>query len=160
VYFGMLDNLSSIKVPEFSLGAKFKETTIWNPIIEKKMERRLAVWKRLYLSKGGKLTLIKSSLSNLPTYYLSLFPIPAGVANWLEKLQRDFLWSGLREEFKFHLVSWSKLCNPIRSGGLAIKDLRRFNKARLGKSLWRYGTERDALWGRVVDARYDSLWGG
>jgi len=32
------------------------------------------------LSKGGKFTLIKSSLSNLPKF-LSLFPIPVGVAN-------------------------------------------------------------------------------
>jgi hypothetical protein len=39
----------------------------------------LAGWKRLYLSKGGRLTLIKSTISNLPTYYLSLFPIPIGV---------------------------------------------------------------------------------
>jgi hypothetical protein len=67
------------------LGAKFKETTIWNPILEK-MAQRLAGWKRLYLSKGGKVTLIKSTLSNLPTYYLSLFPIPAVVAYRLEKL--------------------------------------------------------------------------
>ena len=29
------------------LGAKFKESSIWNPILEK-MERRLAGWKRLY----------------------------------------------------------------------------------------------------------------
>ena len=33
-----------------SLGAKFKDKTIWNPILEK-MERRLAGWKCLYLSK-------------------------------------------------------------------------------------------------------------
>uniref|UniRef100_A0A2N9ED53 Reverse transcriptase domain-containing protein n=1 Tax=Fagus sylvatica TaxID=28930 RepID=A0A2N9ED53_FAGSY len=85
------------------LGAKFKETIIWNPIIEK-MERGLAGWKRLYLSKGGKVTLIKSTLPNLPTYFLSLFPIPVGVAQRLEKIQRDFLWSGVGEEFKFHLV--------------------------------------------------------
>ena len=54
------------------LGAK------WNPIIEK-VERRLAGWKRLYLSKGGRLTLIKSTLSNLLTYLLALFPIPANI---------------------------------------------------------------------------------
>jgi hypothetical protein len=72
------------------LGAKFKETIIWNPIIEK-MERGLAGWKRLYLSKGGKVTLIKSTLPNLPTYFLSLFLIPVGVAQRLEKIQRDFL---------------------------------------------------------------------
>jgi hypothetical protein len=141
------------------LGAKFKETTIWNPILEK-MERRLAGWKRLYLSKGGKVTLIKSTLSNLPTYYLSLFPIPAAVAYRLEKLQRDFLWSGLGEEFKYHLVSWSKICEPLCSGGLAIRNLRRFNQALLGKWLWRYGTEPDALWRQVVEAKYGNLWGG
>uniref|UniRef100_A0A2N9FVR5 Reverse transcriptase domain-containing protein n=1 Tax=Fagus sylvatica TaxID=28930 RepID=A0A2N9FVR5_FAGSY len=141
------------------LGAKFKETTIWNPIVEK-MERRLAGWKRLYLSKGGKVTLIKSTLSNLPTYFLSLFPIPAGVAQRLEKIQRDFLWSGLGEELKFHLVSWPKICEPIRSGGLAIWNLRRFNQALLGKWLWRYGCDREAFWRRVVEAKYGSLWGG
>lgn len=77
------------------------------------MERRLAGSKQLYLSKGGKITLIKSTLTNLPTYFLSLFPIPVGEVNRIEKLQRDFLWGGVGEEFKFHLVSWSKICTSI-----------------------------------------------
>jgi hypothetical protein len=72
------------------LGAKFKSIDIWNPIVEK-MERRLAGWKRIYLSKGGRLTLIKSTLSNLPTYFLFLFPILAAVAKKLEQIQRNFL---------------------------------------------------------------------
>ncbi|XP_022873622.1 uncharacterized protein LOC111392499 [Olea europaea var. sylvestris] len=72
------------------LGARFKSKHIWNSIIEK-VERRLAGWKRMYLSKGGHLTLIKSTLSNLATYFLSLFPIPVVVAKRLERIQRDFL---------------------------------------------------------------------
>ena len=67
------------------LGAKFKDKSIWNPILEK-MERKLASWKKLYLSKGGRVTLIKSTLSNLPTYFLSLFPISASVANRIARL--------------------------------------------------------------------------
>ena len=86
------------------LGAKFKELLIWNPILEK-MERRLVGWKRLYLSKGGKVTLIKSTLSSLPTYFLSLLPLPGKVANHMEKLQRDFLWSGISGDSKLHLVN-------------------------------------------------------
>jgi hypothetical protein len=71
----------------------------------KKMEKRLARWKRLYLSKGGRVTLIKSTLSSIPTYFLSLFPIPMSVAHKIEKLQQDFLWGGLEDDHKFHLVN-------------------------------------------------------
>jgi len=68
------------------LGASFKAKFIWDDIIEK-MECHLVGWKMMYLSKGGKGTLIKSTLSNMPTYFMSLFPLPIGVANCLEKLQ-------------------------------------------------------------------------
>jgi hypothetical protein len=44
-------------------GALYKDPSIWNKVIEK-METRLAGWKRMYLSEGGRLTLIKSMLSN------------------------------------------------------------------------------------------------
>jgi hypothetical protein len=54
------------------LRAAYKDPSIWNKVIEK-MESKLARWKRMYLSKDGRLTLIKSMLSNIPTYYLSLF---------------------------------------------------------------------------------------
>ena len=68
-----------------SLGTSFKSATIWNPILEK-MEKKLFGWKRLYLSKGGRLMLIKSTLSSLPTYFLSLFTIPKAMAARLESI--------------------------------------------------------------------------
>uniref|UniRef100_A0A2N9FFY4 Reverse transcriptase zinc-binding domain-containing protein n=1 Tax=Fagus sylvatica TaxID=28930 RepID=A0A2N9FFY4_FAGSY len=116
--------------------------SIWDPILEK-MERRLAGWKRLYLSKGGKLTLLKSTLSNLPAYFLSLFPLPVGVAAKIERIQRDFLWSGLGDSHPVHLVKWNIVCEPIQNGGLGVKNLRRFNQALLGRgpygvSLWKF----------------------
>lgn len=60
------------------LGAPYNSTIVWNLIFEK-IERQLAGWKKLYLSKCDRLTLLKSMLSSLPTYYLrllySLFPL-------------------------------------------------------------------------------------
>ena len=142
-----------------SLGASFKNKSIWNPVVEK-IEKRLAGWKRFYPSKGGRITLIKSTLSNLPTYYLSLFPIPKSVARRIEKLQRDFLWGGLDDEPKFHLVPWKEVCEPLMGGSLGIQNLTMFSQALLGKWLWRYAIEPESLWRRVIDSKYGSMWGG
>jgi hypothetical protein len=116
------------------LGASFKASSIWNPILEK-IERRLAGWKRIYLSKGGRLTLLKSTLSSLPNSYLSLFTILKHVAARIEKLQRDFLWGGLGDGFKHHLVNWSTVCSPIAQSGLGVRKVEVINRALLGKWL-------------------------
>jgi hypothetical protein len=100
--------------------------------------------------------LIKSTLSNLPTYMLSLFPIPVDVASRLEKIQRDFLWGGLNGEAKFHLVDWDTVCSPISEVGLGIRSLRKFNQALLGKWLWRYAHENGAWWKSILVAKYGS----
>jgi hypothetical protein len=168
-YVNNMDELASIlgcrvsslplKYLGLPLGAPFKAKSCWDEVVGK-IERWLASWKRLYLSKGDRVTLIKSTLSNLPTYFFPLFPISSSVASCIEKLHRDFLWGGIGEEFKYHLVSWSKVCSPISEGGLGIRNVRIFNKALLGKWLWRYAHKREAWWKSVVDAKYGFTWAG
>lgn len=62
------------------LGARSSSLSIWNLVIER-MERKLASYKGNFLSKSGKLMLLKSVLSGLPLYFLSLFLVPVSVAN-------------------------------------------------------------------------------
>jgi hypothetical protein len=45
------------------LEAPFKVKNVWNSILEK-MEHRLSGWKKLNLSKGRRVTLLKSTLSS------------------------------------------------------------------------------------------------
>ena len=72
------------------LGAHHKAISMWDGV-EERMRRRLAQWKRQYISKGGRITLIKSTLASMPIYNLSLFRMPKIGAKRLEKLQRNFL---------------------------------------------------------------------
>ena len=92
-------------------------------------------WKQLYLSKGGRLTLLKSTLSSLPTYYLSLFTIPQHVADRLERIQRNFLLGRSNDVFKFSLVAWEKVVWLVEVGGLGIRKIGLLNQALLGKWL-------------------------
>jgi hypothetical protein len=84
--------VGSLPIPYLGLplGSWFKDKASWNEVVEKSI-RILSSWKRMYLSKDGRISLIKSTLSNLPTYLLSLLPIPASVAKRTESIQCNFL---------------------------------------------------------------------
>ena len=51
------------------LGAPFKFVVTWDGV-EERFHKRLAIWKRRYIFKGGRITLIRSTLSNLPIYFM------------------------------------------------------------------------------------------
>lgn len=112
------------------LGAMEKSKQLWDPAIER-LKRRLATWEDNYLSKSGHLTLIKSTLSNLPMYFLSLFRAPSLVLARLEKILANFLWHIAKGEKKFHLVNECQICQPFEDGGLGIKTLKETNQALL-----------------------------
>lgn len=54
------------------------------------MSKKLASWNKAFLSRGGRLTLISAVLNSLPMHFMSLFRIPKGVTDLLEKIMRDF----------------------------------------------------------------------
>ena len=69
---------------------------------------------------------------------------------------------GLADEVKLHLVNWKFVCQSIQSGGLGIKRFTSFNTALLGKWLWRFAMEPNALQRTVIANKYgvDEGWGG
>ncbi|RVW19142.1 Transposon TX1 uncharacterized 149 kDa protein [Vitis vinifera] len=96
-------------------------------------------------------------------YYIWVFlwagtpgQLPASVAAKIERLQRDFLWSGIGEGKKDHLVRWDVVCKPKEIGGLGFGNISLRNLALLGKWLWRYPREGSALWHQVILSIYGS----
>ena len=157
--FGCGVALLPIKYLGLPLDAHYKANTIWSSIIEK-MENRLAGWKRLYLSKGSTLTLIKSTLSNLPTYPRIICDFFLFLWEWL------IIWKNFKGTFfGVALVAnssfiWSKVCTPKNSRVLGVRNMLQINQSLLGKWLWRLAMERDTLWRKLVDIEYDSTIGG
>lgn len=50
------------------------------------MWKELANWRSQYLSLGGRVTLVNIVLDALPTYMMSLFPIPVNAVDILDVL--------------------------------------------------------------------------
>ncbi|CAN1753324.1 Putative ribonuclease H protein At1g65750 [Linum perenne] len=96
------------------------------------------------------MTMVKSVLSNLPIYYMSLFKALVEVIKQIERIQCRFLWEGCSDTKKFHLVSWDLVKASRERGGLGVLDLRSMNLALLGKWTWRFGMERNAWWRNLM----------
>ena len=67
------------------LGASHNSIAVWDGI-EERFRKRLTMWKRQYISKGGRLTLSRSTLSCLPVYFMSLFRLLRRVRLRLEQM--------------------------------------------------------------------------
>lgn len=115
-----------IKYLGVPLGGQPRSTTFWDLVVEK-VSKKLACWKK-YISLGGKITLIKVALNNIPIYYMSLFKMPHKVAIIVEKCQRYFLWEGCKE-WKDHLMKWEDMTKSKENDGLGIGKLKEKNQA-------------------------------
>lgn len=114
----------------------------------------MASWKGKHLSIGGRLTLIKASLSNLPMCYMSLFPVPKGIIAKIQAIQRNFLWSGGSERGALPLVRWDVVELPTNRGGLGVGCLLNKNIALLFKWIWRLLNEKQSMWGSIIREKY------
>lgn len=141
------------------LGAKSRAKSLWDSVVEK-FDSMLPSWKKGFLTRAGRVTLVKYVLSNLVVYYFSVFLAPVSVIKALEKIMRNFIWDSGGAK-KIHLVNWEELCKPIKLGGLGIKSLGMMNKALLAKWVWRFGEESQCLWPRIIRDKYggpQSIW--
>lgn len=84
-------------------------------------------------------------LLSFNSLYLLFVSVPSSITKRFEKVQRDFLYGGMGEELKYHLVDWESISAPIQQGGLGIRPVVPFNQALLGKWLWRFATEEEGL---------------
>ncbi|KAJ0495935.1 putative reverse transcriptase zinc-binding domain-containing protein [Helianthus annuus] len=131
------------------VGANMNLVRNWKPVIEV-FKNRLSIWKAKNLSYGGRITLVKSVLNSLPTYFFSLYKAPVKVLEILERLRRVFFWGGSEENSHMSWMAWEKVIAPLEYGGLGFGSLRDTNLAMLSKWWWRFKSDKGGLWRRIV----------
>jgi hypothetical protein len=115
-----------------------------------RVERRL-VSTSIFMSQGGKLKLVNSVLSSLPTFYMCSIKVPIEILNQVDKYRRHCMWRGgdLNAK-KAPLASWKLVRTPTNKGWLGVIRLRLQNDALLMKNLHKFFSKADLPWVNLI----------
>ncbi|KAJ0788753.1 hypothetical protein HanPI659440_Chr05g0195561 [Helianthus annuus] len=133
------------------VGENMKRIKPWKQLIDK-FANKLSSWKARLLSMGGRITLAKAVLENLPAYLLYLYKASLKVIKTLEGIRRDFVWGKNGSRNKMRWVAWSKVQASKRMGGLGLGDIKYLNWAFLFKWMWRIKSFPNQFWSKVIRA--------
>ncbi|PKU80715.1 Putative ribonuclease H protein [Dendrobium catenatum] len=122
-------------------------------IIDKTL-KLLNIWGSKILSVAGKITLVKSVLLALPTYYGTHLLVPKKILDDLDKICRDFIWRKSDGTSGIHYVSWEDMCKPVNKGGRELFSCAAKKKALRSRMSWRYFKNKDSLLHEVFAAKY------
>jgi hypothetical protein len=112
-----------------------------------KVANRLPGWKGRLLNRAGRLKLLNSVLTAIPTYCLTAFTPKKWLIKKLDKLRRGFLWKGAETASGGHcLVRWANVQKPKLVGGLGVLDLEKFSRALRLRWLWFHWVDGDRPW--------------
>ena len=136
-------------LPVKYLGVPLISTRLWHadcmPLIEK-VKHKLLDWQNNWLSFAGRVQLALSVLSSMQVYWASVFILPVSVSKEIEKLIRNFIWSGADLAQGKAKVAWKDVCMTKEEGGLGIKPLFIWNKALMAFHLWSVVANRQSMW--------------
>ena len=113
----------------------------------------MSAWSEEHLSSAGKEVQIKSVAQAIPTYLMSVFQLPAGLCEELERGIRNFWW-GAEKGQRTHWIAWDKFTRSKDRGGLGFRDFKIFNQALLARQAWRLIAFPESLCARLLKARY------
>ncbi|XP_074321487.1 uncharacterized protein LOC141658401 [Silene latifolia] len=149
-------NISGVKIGSFPvryLGVpiSYKRMVIGDCTrLVEKIVARIRSWESRKLSYAGRLVLVKSVLTQLHSYWTRIFVIPLTVIDRVERICRNYLWSGSDQYLKVPAVAWEKICQEKKCVGLGVVNCRNWNIAMLGKYVWWIAAKADHLWISLV----------
>ncbi|KAG7547885.1 Reverse transcriptase domain [Arabidopsis suecica] len=130
-----------------------KKKDLFTSIIDKIKQRALS-WSSRFLSTAGKMIMLKSVISAMPSYTMTCFKIPTSLCKRIQSALTRFWWDANTEKKKMAWISWKKMTKSVKTGGLGFRDLQKFNDALLAKISWRIINNPTCLLSRVLLGKY------
>lgn len=115
---------------------------------------KISSWQAKLFSCGGKEILIKAVAQAVPAYAMSVFKLPLGLCEEMQKAIARFWWGNSKDHRPIHWRRWEKMCQAKSRGGMGFRDLSSFNQALVAKQGWRIIQEPNSLVARIMKARY------
>lgn len=119
-----------------------------------RIKQRSVSWSSKRLSGAGKMVMIKSVLSSMPSHSMTCFKLPQSVCANIQSILTRFWWDSEPEKHKMSWISWENMAKPKRKGGLGFKDITSFNDALLAKLGWRILKNPTSLLARCLLGKY------
>ncbi|XP_074314591.1 uncharacterized protein LOC141649815 [Silene latifolia] len=117
------------------------------------IQSKLSSWKANFLSKAGRLCLINSTISAIPSHSMQCIRLPSSILGDIDKITKSFLWSGSSSK-KLHLSNWDLVTLPLSHGGLGIKAARPLNDAYSIKLSWNLLLNKNSLASTAIHSKY------
>jgi hypothetical protein len=115
--------------------------------IQDRAKARVAGWQGRLLNVAGRRELVRSVISSLPVYLLTVVKAPKNFLKELDKIRRKFLWARDKELTGGKCkVAWIRVCSPMIYGGLGIIELEKFSRALRLWWLWYAWDHRARPW--------------
>ncbi|KAG6417010.1 hypothetical protein SASPL_124451 [Salvia splendens] len=102
----------------------------------------------------ARVTLAKAVLVAIPNYCMQIGMVPVSICKEIERLVRRFIWGGSDEQRKTSLVGWKSVCQPLTSGGLGLRRLKRNNEAFMIKLGFNLVAKKNEFWVRILREKY------
>lgn len=123
------------------------------PIVQR-IERRLVACSQFF-TQAGKLEMVNTMLSFLPTFFMCMLKIPATIIKEIDKYKRYGLWRGSDiNANKVPLAAWKLITRPKIEGGMGVIRVRVHNEAMLMKQLQKFLNKEDLPWVQILWDNY------
>ncbi|GJR75905.1 hypothetical protein Tco_0088270 [Tanacetum coccineum] len=146
---------SPFKYLGVKVGGNMPRIDSWDEVITK-VSTRLSKWKIKALSIGGRLTLLKSVLTSIMLYHMSIFKVPMGVLKKMESIRRNFFNGVDQADKSITWIGWEKVLASKKNGGHGVSSFFASNRGLLFKWVWRFLTQDSSLWSRFIKAIHGS----